>query len=243
MIHFHGAGILLDIEGTTSSIRFVHDVLFPYARRRSADFLRLNWDDPSVRRICARLLQDAAKGDDWSEAPTPAAAQISVLEVVYRHMDADSKTTGLKELQGLIWDAGYRASHLRSHVFPDVAPALRQWREHGLDVRIYSSGSVTAQLAFFRQTDAGDLLPLFRGHYDTNIGSKREPASYRRIVADMKLAGKRILFVSDVAAELDAARTAGLQTALAERPGNAPVDALCGHARITSFQEIAWGER
>ena len=113
-------------------------------------------------------------------------------------MDGDVKATGLKELQGLIWQEGYAAGRLQSHVYPDVPPALRRWAEAGLDLRIYSSGSVAAQKVFFAHTEAGDLLGLFRGHYDTTTGPKREAESYRRIAADMKMPPSAILFLSDV---------------------------------------------
>ena len=138
-------------------------------------------------------------------------------------MDGDVKATGLKELQGLIWQEGYAAGRLTSHVYPDVPPALRRWAEQGLDLRIFSSGSVAAQKVFFAHTDAGDLLPLFHGHYDTTTGPKREAESYRRIAADMKLPTSAILFLSDVVQELDAAAEAGCERPWSVRPGNAPI--------------------
>ena len=124
------------------------------------------------------------------------------------------------------------------HLYPDVVPALHAWNESGLDVRIFSSGSVAAQLAFFSHTHWGDLLPQFRGHYDTTLGPKREPASYHHIADLMGLSPGKILFVSDIPAELDAAQAAGFQTGLSIRPGNAPVEKTCDHPRISSFAEI-----
>lgn len=229
MIHFHGSGILLDIEGTTSSISFVHDVLFPFARQHLADFLSLHWDEQAVREACARIAQDAK---------LPDASQAEILAEAYRLMDRDAKDTGLKTLQGLIWDEGFRGGRLQSHLFDDVLPALHLWNERGFDVRIFSSGSIQAQKAFFKFTPHGDLLDQFRGHYDTTIGSKRESASYRRIAADMGLPADKILFLSDVPAELDAARSAGMQTGLAIRPGNAPAPAGCDHPTFRTFAEV-----
>jgi enolase-phosphatase E1 len=244
-IRFAARGILLDIEGTTSSVAFVYDVLFPFARRELAGFLERRWDDPAVQRACERVARDA-EASSLSEFvgydATEEAARERVAEEVVRLMDADAKATGLKDLQGLIWAEGYAAGRLTSHVYPDVPPALKAWAERGLDVRIYSSGSVAAQKVFFAHTPAGDLLPFLRGHYDTTVGAKRQAASYTKIAADMKLPPGALLFVSDVAAELDAARAAGLPTCLAVRPGNAPVPPGQPHPSASDFGQIEVGE-
>jgi len=217
--------VLLDIEGTTSSVQFVYEVLFPFARRELTDFLRRRWGDADVARACEKV-----SGTFFTQEGAAAEA--------IRLMDGDVKATGLKELQGLIWQEGYAAGRLTSHVYPDVPAALRRWTEQGLDLRIFSSGSVAAQKVFFSHTDAGDLLPLFHGHYDTTTGPKREAESYRRIAADMKLPTTAILFLSDVQAELDAAAEAGMRTALVARPGNAPVTAGHAHLVVTDFGQI-----
>jgi enolase-phosphatase E1 len=241
MIVFQGRGILLDVEGTTSSIRYVYDTLFPHARRELAGFLARRWDDPAVRRACEQVARDAeaASLEKWLGA---SASRADALERVCAHvlglMDADVKATGLKELQGLIWEEGYAAGRLRSHVYPDVAPALRRWAQQGLDVRIFSSGSVTAQKVFFANTEEGDLLGLLRGHYDTTVGAKRSPPSYLRIATDMGLAPNEILFLSDVSAEVDAAASAGMRTGLVVRPGNPPTAEGHGHPTVTDFGEI-----
>jgi enolase-phosphatase E1 len=217
--------VLLDIEGTTSSVQFVYEVLFPFARRELTDFLRRRWGDPDVAHACEMM-------------PGNNATPESVAAEAIRLMDGDVKATGLKELQGLIWQEGYAAGRLTSHVYPDVPPALRRWTEQGLDLRIFSSGSVAAQKVFFAHTDAGDLLPLFHGHYDTTTGPKREAESYRRIAADMKLPTTEILFLSDVVQELDAAVEAGMRTRLVVRPGNSPVTAGHAHPVATDFGQI-----
>lgn len=229
MIDFAGRGLLLDIEGTTSSIRFVYDVLFPEARERVEAFLERRWSEPSVQAACRQIAADAG----WADFDRDR-----IVAEVHRLMAGDVKATGLKELQGLIWAEGYAEGRLRSHVYPDVPPALAAWRERGLDVRIYSSGSIAAQKTFFAQTEAGDLLPCLRDHYDTTTGPKREVESYRRIASDMGVSADAILFLSDVPAELDAAASAGMQTAVVIRPGNVPVAVDCPHPRITSFAEI-----
>jgi enolase-phosphatase E1 len=217
--------VLLDIEGTTSSVQFVYEVLFPFARRELTDFLRRRWGDSDVARACEMIVGNNA-------TPEGVAAE------AIRLMDGDMKATGLKELQGLIWEEGYAAGRLTSHVYRDVPAALHRWTEQGLDLRIFSSGSVAAQKVFFAHTDAGDLLPLFHGHYDTTTGPKREAESYRRIAADMKKPTTAILFLSDVLAELDAAAEAGMRTGLVVRPGNAPVAAGHAHPVATDFGQI-----
>jgi len=241
MIRFAGRGILLDIEGTTSSISFVYDVLFPYARRQLAEFLRGHWTDADVTAACERIARDAGAASlaAWcSGSPTPAEAQARIIAEVNRLMDADVKATGLKELQGLIWREGFVAGVLRAQVFPDVPPALRAWTAAAIDVRIFSSGSVAAQRLFFKHTEAGDLSIYLRGYYDTTLGPKRLPASYAAIAAEFGLPPADILFVSDVTAELDAARTTGMQIALAVRPGNSPPSQDHTHPCVTQFGEI-----
>jgi enolase-phosphatase E1 len=239
VIVFGGRGILLDVEGTTSSISFVYDVLFPFARRHLGDFLATRAGDPAVRGVAARLEAEAVG------SPTAAAADLADPAVVTRVaraalalMDRDAKVTPLKELQGMIWKGGFDSGELVAHVFDDVPPALEQWADAGLDVRIYSSGSIDAQKLFFAHTAGGDLTPHLRGHYDTTTGPKREAASYRAIAADMGLDPREILFVSDVGAELDAAREAGMATALAVRPGNRDPGGRLEHEPLSSFADV-----
>jgi enolase-phosphatase E1 len=235
MIQFSGSVVLLDVEGTTSSVSYVYDVLFPYARRELTAFLAARWDEADVAAARARIAQDA--GD-----PSLAGDRGRLASEVIRLMDADSKATGLKELQGLIWREGFRAGTLQAHVFADVPEALDRWTAAGAVVGIYSSGSVTAQKLFFGHTEAGDLLPYLRGHFDTTMGPKRERGSYAAIVQTLGRRPAEVLFLSDVAAELDAARDAGLATGLVLRPGNAPVADANGHPAVTSLAEVRVGE-
>ena len=230
MILFDGRGILLDVEGTTSSISFVYDVLFEFAKRHVGDFLARHASDPVV----ARLAGDLARETGADPAARPEQVALAAIDL----MNRDVKSTPLKALQGLIWRGGFESGELVAHVFPDVPPALEQWAASGLDVRIYSSGSVEAQRLFFGHTAAGDLLPHLRGHYDTTTGPKREPSSYAKIADDMGLAPRQILFVSDVGAELDAARAAGMATVLAVRPGNREPGGLFVHDAVESFTQI-----
>ena len=235
MIVFDGRGILLDVEGTTSSIAFVYDVLFAHARRQVADFLAAHAAEPAVRAAAAGIA--ATAGLPPTDPATPEGLSRVALAALDL-MNRDVKDTSLKALQGMIWRSGFESGSLVAHVFDDVPPALAQWADAGLDVRIYSSGSIEAQRLFFGHTAAGDLTPHLRGHYDTTTGPKREAASYAAIAADMRLDPRQILFVSDVAAELDAARGAGMATALAVRPGNRDAGGLCDHDPIQSFAEI-----
>ena len=235
MIVFGGRGIVLDVEGTTSSISFVYDVLFAFAKERLADFLAAGRDDPAVRAAAGALAAETGVADPDLDDPAGlgrvALAAVSMI-------DRDVKSTPLKALQGMLWRGGFESGALVSHVFDDVPAALAQWADAGLDVRIYSSGSIEAQRLFFAHTAHGDLTPHLRGHYDTTTGPKREAASYRAIAADMGLAPREILFVSDVGAELDAARQAGMATALAVRPGNRDPGGLLEHEPLESFAEI-----
>ena len=233
-------GILLDIEGTTSSISFVHDVMFPFVRERLNEFLETNFARTDVSEACEQIARDAGKSSlaVWSQTAGKVSQQV-VIEEVHRLMDGDVKATGLKALQGLIWADGFHEGKLRAHVYPEVIDQIKRWRQSGLDVRIYSSGSIAAQKLFFGHIDGlGNCLDLFSGHYDTTIGSKREAASYQRVADDWGLPPQEIIFISDVAGELQAATEAGLQAIASVRPGNAPLDQQLPHLRVTSFDQL-----
>ena len=235
VIVFDGRGILLDVEGTTSSISFVYDVLFAHATRHVGDFLAARRDAPAVREAAAGLAAAAGLPPDALDTPD-GIARLALAAVDL--MNRDVKETSLKALQGMIWRGGYESGEIVAHVFDDVPPALAQWADSGLDVRIYSSGSIEAQKLFFAHTAHGDLTPHLRGHFDTTTGPKREAASYARIAAEMALEPRQILFVSDIGPELDAARAAGMATALAVRPGNRDPGGLFAHEAVASFAEI-----
>jgi enolase-phosphatase E1 len=235
VIVFGGRGILLDVEGTTSSISFVYDVLFAFARQHVGDFLLQHRLDPAVQAAATALATETAAAD--ATLADPAGTTRLALAAIDL-MDRDVKSTPLKALQGMIWRSGFDSGELVSHVFDDVPEALAQWADSGLDVRIYSSGSIDAQKLFFSHTCAGDLTPHLRGHYDTTTGPKREAASYRAIAADMAMEPREILFISDVGEELDAARQAGMATALAIRPGNREPGGRLEHESLELFTEI-----
>jgi len=164
--------------------------------------------------------------------------QAAVAQGVTDLMDADVKATGLKQIQGLIWKDGFHNGDLVAHLYDDVADAIKVWHQDEIDVRIYSSGSIQAQKLFFGHTVNGNLLELFQGHYDTTTGPKQESDSYQKISAEYNCQPDEILFVSDVVAELDAARVAGMKTVLSIRPGNKPIEADHQHESITSFAQI-----
>jgi enolase-phosphatase E1 len=227
--------ILLDIEGTTTPITFVHEVLFPYARQRLASFLDARSGDPSVAEIIARLRGERAA--DSAEASAPPWAEgdhpglVAYLEFL---MDQDRKSSGLKAVQGLIWEEGYRRGDLHGIVFPDVAPAMRRWHAAGKRIAIYSSGSVLAQRLLFSTTPDGDLTTIIDGFFDTGVGAKVDANSYRRISEALGVPPARVLFVSDVDAELAAAAKAGCQVLLSERPGNPPQSGVYKGAGVFS---------
>ena len=229
--------VVLDIEGTTTPIDFVHKTLFGYARVRVGEFLRRHWDDPEVRADVARLeAEHAAEPADPSLSPWRDDSA-AVTAYVHWLMDRDRKSTGLKSLQGKIWEAGYGSGELRGEVYPDVLPALERWQRDGVKVAIFSSGSVQAQQSLFRSSAVGDLTRFISSYFDTRTGPKTAPASYTQIAAALGHSPSRVLFVSDVTAELDAARRAGMGTALCVRPPAAP-HTSGEHPVIRSFNEL-----
>jgi enolase-phosphatase E1 len=231
-------GILLDIEGTTTPIAFVHDVLFSYARNHASDFLINNIGSDEVRADVSMLYEEHALDVVEDRNPPELTEEIESLAAYIEWLiDQDRKSTGLKSLQGKIWRQGYLNGSLKSQVFEDVAPALERWRASGLKVSIFSSGSVLAQQLLFAHTNAGDLTRYIDSYFDTNTGKKGEAESYRRIAMEMGLKTDEIVFISDVVDELDAAEEAGMKTLLSVRLGN-PIHAPTHHQAIDSFDEL-----
>ncbi|MGI9261976.1 MAG: acireductone synthase [Woeseiaceae bacterium] len=218
--------ILTDIEGTTSAISFVHDVLFPYASEELAEFVRDNEDDPDVEPI----LQDAR-----AEAEEPGATTERLIEIMQEWIAEDRKVTPLKALQGHIWRNGYESGDFTGHMYDDAVEGLHRWHDAEIDLYVYSSGSVGAQKLLFGYSDAGDLTNLFSGYFDTNIGHKKEADAYERIAIEIETPPAEILFLSDVAEELDAARIAGMQTIQLVRDE----DVIVGdHPVASSFDDV-----
>lgn len=221
--------ILTDIEGTTSSLSFVKDVLFPYARAHMAAFVRAHAHEPAVREQLdevRRLLGGSADDE-------------AVIGQLIQWIDEDKKVTPLKALQGMIWATGYQRGDFKGHVYEDAVRKLKQWREQGLKLYVFSSGSVRAQILLFTYSEYGDLTPLFSGNFDTIVGAKREPDSYRTITVGIGQPPGEVLFLSDIKEELDAARTAGMETIWLVREGNLlPSPA---HPQVRNFDEISLG--
>lgn len=206
--------VLTDIEGTTSSISFVHDVLFPYASEHLPAFVRAHsQDNPAV----AEQLDAVASTADVDREDTEG-----LIETLQSWIREDRKETPLKALQGMIWEQGYQQGELKGHIYDDAADYLQRWHDRGLRLFVYSSGSVKAQQLIFGFTTAGDFTPYFSGYFDTRIGGKKDSESYRTILDELGVDASTVLFLSDVEAELVAAESAGLQTAWLVRDGELP---------------------
>ncbi len=232
------SAILLDIEGTTTPIDFVYQTLFPYARNNFPEWLRSNFENPEIQNdisnLCEEHLRDSEQPPPWDESDILDSA----LKYLLWLMDRDRKSTALKSLQGWIWEEGYRSGELLSEMYTDVKPALERWKNCGIRIGIYSSGSVQAQKLLFSHTTSGDLTSFIEAWFDTRSGAKREVESYRHIATSLGIDHAAILFISDVTAELDAARQAGMMTALSIRPGNPPQPDAGRFEVIKSFEEI-----
>lgn len=235
--------LLLDIEGTTTPLSFVADTLFPYARTHIRAFLSAHGALSDVQSDLALLHNE--RDDDISRGLQPPPLDggpdtpLSVVPYLNWLMDQDRKSTGLKALQGKVWQKGYHSGQLRSSVFTDVAPAFIRWRGLGKRICIYSSGSVLAQRLLFGHTEEGDLTRYIDAYFDTTIGAKVDTASYTRIAAELELPSSAVVFFSDMVGEVDAAQSAGMQTICLDRPGNRPLPSPIRHSVIHSFEEIA----
>ncbi|MGR8941459.1 MAG: acireductone synthase [Gammaproteobacteria bacterium] len=218
--------IITDIEGTTSSLSFVKDVLFPYARAHIAAFVRNHADDPEVQQLLADVSREAGRVLDVEQT----------IAQLIEWIDQDKKVTPLKALQGLIWDEGYRQGAFTGHIYADAAKNLQAWQASGLRLYVYSSGSVHAQKLLFAHTEYGDLTPWFSGYFDTRIGGKREVDSYRHIANALRMPPENLLFLSDIKEELDAAKQAGFHTIWLVRDGNP--DPQAEHVQAPDFDHI-----
>lgn len=219
--------ILTDIEGTTTDIQFVHRVLFPYAYEKLPAFLREHAAAPALEPILEQARDELGDPD----------ADIETLIEAFRHwIEQDRKVTPLKALQGLIWVQGYSQGHFKGHLYDDAFEHLKRWHQQGIGLYVFSSGSVKAQKLLFGHSDFGDLTPLFSGYFDTTTGPKREADSYRQIALSIGCPADEILFLSDVAEELDAAREAGMRTCLLARDAQPESSS---HPVVASFDEIS----
>lgn len=217
--------ILTDIEGTTSAVSFVFDVLFPYAAKHLPAFVRQHAERADVAEQLAAVRRDSNEPDADVER---------VIEILLGWIAEDRKATPLKALQGMVWEQGYQAGQLKGHVYPDAVEALQRWHRDGFQLFVYSSGSIQAQRLIFGCSEAGDLTPLFNGYFDTTSGPKREAQSYANITQAINLEAGQILFLSDIVEELDAARMAGMATCGLAREGGE----LAGHVTVDSFARI-----
>lgn len=231
--------ILLDIEGTTTPVDYVFGVLFPFAKAQVESFLVNNYRESAVKEDLQRLQQeyqaDVANGvtvPEWvDDLPNAAVSYIHYL------IATDRKSTGLKSLQGKIWELGYRDGTLRSQIFSDVKPAFERWKKAGNELFIFSSGSVQAQQLLFQYSEVGNLTTFLSGYFDTETGPKKEAQSYLKIASAIGVAPAQILFISDVTAELKAAKSGGMQTLFSNRPGNHTSDAE-GFPSVDSFENV-----
>lgn len=218
--------IVTDIEGTTSSLSFVKEVLFPYARANLAAYIRSHANEALIKS----LLEDVSKHADAKLTTEQIIVQL------IQWIDEDKKVTPLKTLQGLIWEAGYRQGDFKGHLYPDAAASLKAWKTKGIDLYIYSSGSVYAQKLLFGHTEYGDLTPLFSGHFDTHIGGKKEKDSYHKIAGQLAIPENQLLFLSDIKEELDAAKAAGFETIWVTR--DSVPNPQAEHQQVTGFDHI-----
>lgn len=219
--------IVTDIEGTTSSISFVHEVLFPYAASHLENYVLQNKDDTSVKSQLAEVASIAR----LEPSDTPA-----IIKQLAQWINEDRKVTPLKALQGMIWKTGYESGDFQGHIYEDAYQALVSWNKRAINLYVYSSGSIAAQKLLFGHTAYGDLNYCFKGNFDTRIGGKKEAASYQKILSEINQPGQEVLFLSDIIEELDAALAAGMRTCCLVR--DAQQSPGSGHPVVSNFSEI-----
>lgn len=222
--------ILMDVEGTTTSISFVHDVLFPYSRKLLKEYVLKNAALPEVASAIS-LTKETVKEENQKFINSTEEVCDQLLEWIR----IDRKHPALKSLQGDIWEFGYKSGEIKAHVYTDVPLKLKEWKDAGLDLGVYSSGSVKAQHLLFEYSIAGNLRHFFSAHFDTKVGHKREKASYDKIAAELKLEAKDILFLSDIKEELDAAREAGMNTCQLVRQNDVVIG---NHQTANTFSDV-----
>lgn len=219
--------ILMDIEGTTTPIDFVHSTLFPYAKKHLPAFVRTQREN-SVVQDCLDALRE--------ELQLPPQEEESIIATLLQWIDEDVKHPILKKLQGMVWEKGYFDGDFTAPMYEDVVPSWKAWKEQEKQLAIYSSGSVKAQQLLFQFSNEGDIRSYLSEYFDTSVGSKREVPSYVNIAQVLKVDPEKILFLSDIFQELDAARATKIQTIQLLRPGTQACD---HHPTATSFEEIA----
>ena len=218
--------IITDIEGTTSSLAFVKETLFPYARKHIAEYIRTHENDPPVQQALAEIRQITGSGLTTEQ----------IIQTLVQWIDEDKKITPLKSIQGLVWDNGYHQGHFKGHIYEDAVNNLKKWKTQGIRIYIYSSGSVHAQKLLFGNTQYGDLNPIFSGYFDTRIGAKTATETYQIISTSITVDPKNCLFLSDIKQELDAAHDAGMKTIWLVRSGNPNDEAE--HKQAVDFDGI-----
>lgn len=205
--------ILTDIEGTTTSVKFVYDILFPYFRKNIGK-LKGMVNLPDVQKAFKQTVELAASLENKKLNSVD-----DIINTLYRWSEEDRKITPLKALQGILWDEGYQSGEIKGHVYPDVQPALESWKNQGIEMGVFSSGSVAAQKLIFGYSEAGDLTPYFVAYFDTNTGGKRETETYLKIAEELGYAPNEMLFLSDIIEELEVAKASGMHTIQLTRPG------------------------
>ncbi|XP_061850113.1 enolase-phosphatase E1 isoform X2 [Colius striatus] len=227
------------------------ETLFPYIKDNVKEYLRAHWEEEECQQDVG-LLRKQAQEDSSLDGAVPIPLESgsgeeeleqviqAVVDNVHWQMSLDRKTTALKQLQGHMWRAAYATGQVKGEIFKDVVPAIQKWRQAGMKVYIYSSGSIEAQKLLFRYSTEGDILELFDGHFDTKIGSKVQSESYRRIAASIGYATNNILFLTDLPREASAAEEADTHVAVVIRPGNAGLtdDEKSYYSLISSFTEL-----
>ncbi|MEZ0361678.1 MAG: acireductone synthase [Hydrogenobacter sp.] len=216
--------VLTDIEGTTSSISFVKEVLFPYSKQKLQGFLKRHWEDENVKSLLGELFEKFGRELTLEE----------VVRLLTEWIDEDRKESVLKELQGLIWEYGYKIGELKGHIYKDAYEKLKEWYSKGIKLYVFSSGSVKAQKLLFSHTEYGDITYLFSGYFDTRTGSKKDERSYAKIAQAIGFKPQEILFLSDVEEELNAAKSVNMRTVRLMRDKEVPSK----HTAVKDFYSI-----
>jgi enolase-phosphatase E1 len=250
--------IILDFHGTVSPINWEEECILPYVKQNLSNYLDQNWTNHKVVDLVNKLRNQSFEqhfvfeneespvisAEDPAESDDKTVKRTTV-EFINWLIDKKKDTTESLKLQKLVWLEGYHKRELRTPVFEDVLPALKNFRDKGFKIAIFSGVDSSLCHQLFENTTEGDLSSYFGKFFDTTTGNKKDPESYRRIANELSVKESDILYITDYGQEAKIAHTTGVQCLLIIRPKNRRIREfyLITFSAIHSLNQIDFVER